>query len=61
MHIRAERGSGWPRTREKFSGGTCDTVSVGAIEANEVIRYLLGKNDENKVDKACSERYIIID
>lgn len=31
------------------------------IQAIEVFRYLVGKNDENKVDKVCSGRYIIID
>jgi adenylyltransferase/sulfurtransferase len=50
-----------PRTTEKFPVGPATPVAVGAIEANEVIRYLVEKNDEKGVDKACPGRYISID
>jgi adenylyltransferase/sulfurtransferase len=49
-----------PRPTEKFPVGPATPVAVGAIEANEVIRYLVEGNEQKGVDKACSGRYISI-
>jgi adenylyltransferase/sulfurtransferase len=50
-----------PRPAEKFAVGPATPVVVGAIQANEVIRYLVEKNAPAEADNSCSGRYISID
>ena len=55
-----EEAGNQPGAAMKFAVAPATPVVVGAMQANEVIRYLVEKNEPDGADKSCPGRYISI-